>query len=425
MFRFTDGTYGGTHMRIGRRLVAPVVFAAAMIAALPAAAVTPTVSETGLPEEYDGGPFVCFTDPDGPLSGSMSHVIGPGTPPHGDGSLRLYAGVNEATSLETVAAGAPASLTAFTFGVYTPSSPNYTLSIQADAYDTDTDTMYTAYRELSRTGGWTTVNVLTDDTSTYEVFQSPPASDPLDDMTWDEWTAYASAAEGVRLSIFVNTCGESKPAAVYLDGVYIGSDPAYLYDFEESPLAAATISASKSKVVYGGTVTLKSTLTGDASPVSNASMQLWAKQASWSSYRHVADATTNDNGVASKTVTPKMNTTYQWRFVGDLERQPANSGTRAVGVARKLTIKAADTTLRKTQELKVSGTEKPAKAGSIVSVWRDGARTVKIGSATVHKDGTWSLSADIPKGTFAVFAKSPADARFLAGRSRSITVTSA
>jgi hypothetical protein len=97
-----------------------------------------------------------------------------------------------------------------------------------------------------------------------------------------------------------------------------------------------------------------------------------------------------------------------------------------VGVATRLTLRVADTTLSAAQKLKARGATTPVGKGLTVKLWkkRSGADLL-IAKTTTASDGTWHVSKDLAKGKYDLYTTVAATSRNLAGKSRIVTVTSA
>ncbi|HET6818302.1 MAG TPA: hypothetical protein VFH66_13835 [Mycobacteriales bacterium] len=417
-------------MRAVRTFV-PVAVAAVVIATPGIAEATTVVSAINMPAGIVFGSGDCAAlNPLASGAPDYVHVKGPGTPPLGTGSLRvtftrvsaadLYKDLN--TAGKTVA-----DVTAASFSSYTPAGSTAGAWMYVVADDGTTTTL--AYVQAPMTATWTTTDLLTAPSIDWASY-----SDSTGNLvstgtgTWTDFTATFGTVHLFEEDVWMDTCSSGAMAGVvYIDNMTMGTAGATTINFEASPATALTISASKNVVVYGSTVTLRTKLTrSTGAALGGKHVLLMARKSGASTFTKVADVVTSSTGVATSKQTPKRNTTYKWVFNGTHTLAPSTSANKTVKVARRLMLAIADRTLSATQKLRASGRETPAKVGSLVNLYRHNASgTRKIGSATVRSDGTWSLSRDFPRGTYSVYATSPADSNYAAGRSPSITVSSA
>jgi len=156
-----------------------------------------------------------------------------------------------------------------------------------------------------------------------------------------------------------------------------------------------------------------------------APIQLWAKP-SGKSYAKIATVPADTSGNASKTVAPRVGTTYQWRFPSMGANQPSQSPTKAVGVRAKVTAELVDESVHKGQRLVVVGKVTPDKGGVRATFYRDSATgQIKLGSALVRSDGTYRIASGVistsGSQTWKVYVKVPAEGGNLAGKSPVLT----
>jgi len=411
-----------------RRIPGAVAMAALVLTLPGVAAATTTISTTSLPAGFAYDSLDCNSNATtgGP---DYVHVPGPGTPLAGTGSLRVSFTKRSSFDLHrTSVSGTIADVTAASLSSYTAPANGVWAIIEVGG-QSGTD-YHWAWLQVPSTAAWSTTNLLTAATIhsyTYHSTTDTYVDDP--DGTWTQFSTAHGADSLYSVDIYADTCDTALPAtgSVYLDNVALDMSGASTVDFEASPASHLSIGASKSKLVYGQSVTLSTKLTrksnGSAIPGQHA--LLYAKKAGSTSLAKVADVITSSSGNAQSAQSPKLNTSYLWIFSGNHTLAPSTSSTKVISVARKLTLAVVDTTLKATQKLKATGKETPAKSGSLVSVFRHNATgTFKIGAATVQADGSWALTKDVPKGTYYVYATAAADSRFIASKSRSISVTS-
>lgn len=131
--------------------------------------------------------------------------------------------------------------------------------------------------------------------------------------------------------------------------------------------AVALATPASARVDYGTSITETTTLTDVATtlPLTGASVRLLSK-VTGKPFTEVATAVTDDLGVASVTLTPEVNTTYEWVYDGDAEHAEGASGRSVVKVAvlvegavRKVHVKPGHRT-------RVFGVLHPALPGTTV-----------------------------------------------------------
>jgi hypothetical protein len=402
--------------------------AAVLVPTPPAGAAAVFVSHAWVPDPFYADTYSnCVYDND--VAGGYAHVPGPGKPPAGGGSLRVSADAGKVSEVGRSWSGDETSMSAFTFSVLVPSTPSS--NAYAGLWGWEGSVVHVAKWSLPHNGTWTSVNFRDGRTlQTYDLNPDTHEQSNPGQMSYATWVSTYTNVD--FMNPFIDVCGTSQTASIYLDKLRIlkTGETDTLVDFE--PMLTNT--ASRSTVVYGGSVTLRTTLyrdenASDGQKVSSGeSVSLWAKPAGASSFSKVNSTAiyTAADGTASFKTKPKKNTVYEWRVGASVYGPAAASARRTIGVARKLTIAVADKTLSASQKLKASGKEIPAKPGSTLTVWRHNASSnVKIGTATVHTDGTWAFSGDLPKGSFGIFVRSKADTKFVAGKSPMVSVTSA
>ena len=187
-----------------------------------------------------------------------------------------------------------------------------------------------------------------------------------------------------------------------------------------------TITASASRITAGQGVTLSTTLTRGGTPMANTTVALLAAKTGTTTFKQVATATTDANGVAKSTRHPSFNTTFEWSFAGSGNASPATSPTKAITVRTKVTLHVFDTTLGSGQPLVVWGATSPNKWGVTITIYRHTkAGNTKLGAVKVRSDGTWGFSHRVHSGSASVFAHIPATARNAAGASPKVGFSAA
>jgi hypothetical protein len=411
------------------------------LVAVLAAALTTALTATPASFADSGAVIVRWSLPDDVYLGSAhcddfnaltpinaTHETGPGTPVHGAGSVRLgvqagsLADFSPSNSLQLD----PANLYAFSFDTYVPAGSNLTalgmIGMTADD-PTDIDMLLASGPP---TATWSTTNMLTA-SLTWETWHQNGTQSSLGSGTFAQYVSAHPDHQVILANFRLKNCTQSVLNEIYLDSLTIAYDGGgNSWDFEPALPTGLDVSLSRTKAVAGQVVRPRATLTSGGDPVQGATVDLWAKPAGGGGFTKIASSVTDDTGAVQSTQHPTRTTTYEWRFAGNDQGEPKSSAGRTVHVARKLTLRVADASLRATQKLHATGAESPRSVGSTVTVWRhDKHGTHKVGTATVGGKGTWSLSKDLPKGTWSIYATAPKDSAHIASRSAARTVTSA
>jgi serine protease len=125
---------------------------------------------------------------------------------------------------------------------------------------------------------------------------------------------------------------------------------------------------SRTSRLSGGSLVIAAHLT-DAihhAAIAGATVRLYARRAGSTSFTRVASRVGSSSGAASVSVSPHVNTYYQWRFAGNADYAAATSLTRKVLVARLVSIHQTATTIAPGSKLTLWGTVKPGAAGRTV-----------------------------------------------------------
>lgn len=133
-----------------------------------------------------------------------------------------------------------------------------------------------------------------------------------------------------------------------------------------------SIAAPKSATVrFGKSATLSTTLTDTttSSPVSSASVTLLAKAANAASFVQVGtDQTTDSQGTAHLTVTPKISTDYRWSYNGDSKHTAATSSVGTVEVDQAIHAHLSATKVHHGKHAEVYGIVVPNRKGEKVAL---------------------------------------------------------
>lgn len=348
-------------------------------------------------------------------TGSVDFVSGPAGTPLGSGSLQMTAGPDDFTA---VGKDVPSlgSITTWSMAVR-PSNLDAVLIADVQT----PGGMYSLLAPAGApTGSWTQVNALT---ATFQVFDVQAGQPTGETTTIPGWNSLGHGDGQASVALADAPCAFGSgmpPTTINVDAwsFGIGVQPATTYDFEAGTQLALTMSATSSTITAGRSTTLRTTATLGSDPAAGRSVDLYAKPAGASTYSLVDSAVTNSSGVASMTVSPTHNTTYQWRS-GDL-----TSPDKTVKVRTKVTAKAADATLRPGQTLSVQGLLTPTKPGYTVTLWRTtSSGRSKLATGVDRSDGRYTITKKLTKsGTYKVYVTVPAGDGNVAGKSALVTV---
>jgi hypothetical protein len=406
--------------------VSAMTLAAVALPTSASAANTTVVSRNFIPDSLQVGSADCATQDAVPFN--VDHETGPGSPPAGVGSLRLGAPVSSTLQLSAPDVfGSPGSLTAFALSTYVPSGSN-AVTAAFIAMDSDASDSYDALAALPpATAVWTTTDLLTATLTWATVNSTTGQITPFGSGTYSQYRTAHPSHNLLGVSLRMDNCSQSQANFLNLDALVIGfAGTTTTYDFEPSLPASLTNSLSPAKSVAGGPVTVKATLRSGGEPVAGAAARLFARRAGSAGFTEIPGATTNASGVAKSVQHPKVTTTYRWEFNGNNDVVPKRSAGRTVSVATKITLNVVDKTLKRGQDLSVSGKTTPVRAGATVKVWEHhGSTTTKLGSATVNSHGLWHLVRHLHQGTHTVYATTAATSTNTSGRSRSVKVSAA
>lgn len=128
------------------------------------------------------------------------------------------------------------------------------------------------------------------------------------------------------------------------------------------------------KIRYGAGLTLHTVLRNMSGPsaLAGRTVALWAigPQAG-ATWHQVASRTTDSTGAAKAHVTPKVNTTFQWRYHGRKDVLLATTSARKlVHVAYVVTATLTRSTVTKGAQFDLYGVVKPAESGAFVHLQR-------------------------------------------------------
>lgn len=142
---------------------------------------------------------------------------------------------------------------------------------------------------------------------------------------------------------------------------------------------------------YGASTTSSATLkdANGNTAIASAQVKLYQRPKGSTSWTFVSNATTNSSGVASKSVSPKANEQYQWRYAGDSSHGAATSGVQTISVRPVISAHSTKATVPHGVAFKIYGTVNPASAGQTVHLQRQaGTAWNTIATVTIKRART-------------------------------------
>lgn len=423
-----------------RRLLTAAAIAALSIGLLVPAAVaatTPIVSYNGLPADWDATSTNCSTGVGS--SYSPAHVQGAGTPPAGQGSLKVSAssGVYRDLSFGFASTDIPMTqVSALSGEVYVPSAggiaPEVTIVGANATPSTAPTTLYILRFTPTATGtdSWVSFDATTATLTWDAVSLSNGAYSNLGSGTLAAFNTQYPSAEFGYFDIAPHITGPSQCVAgtYYLDDVhYATPDGDNTVDFEAPNPTAFTNGSHPSSVVTGTAVTLTATLTSNGSPLTNQSVGLYAKGTGSTSYKLIKTLTTDaTTGAVSMRVGPSSTTSYQWRYLssGSNPYAPANAAAFTITTRQAVSISSKPTSVSYRGTAVIKGRVKPYKAGVTVRLVRivSGKRIV-VASARTTTGGYFTIKAPMTvRGTYSYVVTAAAYTGEAQGQSSSFRI---
>jgi hypothetical protein len=441
---------GAAVIPIGAAIVGVVPIAAAAAADPTPATIVRNTSPLTTAATLNGLTFYnnnASADPD-PATGNVAIVNGPGTPPLGQGSLRLGTGSNGNTGVALFDQSYLNYYFNSDFSVVIPFPITYqpaALFLSFGYHETTTDLPLVVTITLWHGAGpvsFTEALPTGADWQTFDITTAPLLQvdgDGVTTHTLKDWAQPGDSLFAVFVGVdFDSTLSDPNPNKfAYLDNLTYGFGvtqggtsihPVTTFNFETNSTAPSqTVTSSKSAIDAGQSVALGDTVKNGATAVSGAHVDLWAKPSGASAYHKVGSATTDATGHATSNQKPTVGTSYRWRYMGtndNPEIPGVDSAVKAVGVRTTVTAKAADTTLTTSQGLKISGATTPAKGGATLTVYRIvGGNARRFGTVKADAKGRYTyLHGPLAKGDYSFAIGVPALSGNLAGRSASVAV---
>lgn len=279
----------------------------------------------------------------------------------------------------------------------------------------------TSITPVPAAGSWQTVSLPLTTNYTwvlYDFSQSPwqPVGSPE-----VRTLAGFEAAHGVSsdyLAGLLAGCGMSSGQSYYFDDLQVGaSGSVTTYDYEKVT-NQIKMGATPAPITAGGSATITSPAPG---PAQLTLQQRAYGSSSWTTVRTVDKGT---DGTFSTKVAPTRQTAYRWETPESGCCLESFSPAVTVKVRSKVTLRLADRTIRKGQDLTATGSTTPHKAVA-VTLWRRTATGSSVlARGRTRSDGSYRLSYRVPsKGTWKVFTTVAAGSGNLAGQSPVVSAT--
>lgn len=238
-----------------------------------------------------------------------------------------------------------------------------------------------------------------------------PTTDPGQTTTLLALAQEHPTTADLSLAAFNATDGQGT-TQVYVDGwTWTANGATRQLDFEGPHLITeCTLLPAATTITAGSPAVLSGTLTdASSSPVSGRPVEVWGGRPgiAWSP---VATGTTSGQGRATMSLWPTRHTSYLLSHDQSATRGRCLSGSVQVLVRSKVTMRIADTSIRKGGRIIVTGAVSPARSGLKVSLWRgpdfsqlrvEAARTTadghyRIAVRATHR-GVWRLQTSVPE----------------------------
>lgn len=398
--------------RLSFALVPALLAGMLVVAAPPALADTTVVSKTGLPAGWS----FSSTRTDGePADSTYQHVEGPTGVPTGIGSLRLHHGPHT-FKLDLYAglgaAIAASDLTAYEVTYRSTTEVRVDLGFYTGAFEG------AAVVYLPATGSWSTVDLLAQpihqlvDPKESEAVGSP--------FTWAGLLAAFPGAAVSGLGLQVRTLRTVE--TTYVDTVRYGTaGDVTTIDLDTDPIPVITSSTATVSLKAGASTPLSGRVhRPSGAPIASLPVELWTKVWGTGTWVKAQTVTTGASGGFGTTFTPVKQTYVQWR-VSEPGYAAAASATRRVDVTARIWATPSDTTIARSEPVRIFGKVAPSLAGTTLTLRRVGSST-PLGTARVAADSTYGIRGSLPRGTWTVYVTSATGDGVLGGKSAGIRI---
>lgn len=398
--------------RLSYALVPALLAGMLVVVAPPAQADTTVVSDAGLPA---GWSFTSTRKDGKPADATYAHVEGPASVPTGLGSLAMTTGVH--TFKMQLLMGLGATVPAATLTTYEITYRSTTpLSLDLGFYTPTFEGR--AVVDLPATSTWSTVDLL--DQPIHQLVDPHQSEAPGSPFTWAGLKAAFPEAtiDSLLLLVLPNLTVQT----TYVDTVRFGSaGDVTTVDLDTQPIPVITSSTATVSLKAGASTPLSGRVQRPSgAPIAALPVELWTKVWGTGTWVKAQTVTTGASGGFSTTFTPVKQTYVQWR-VSEPGYTPASSATRRVDVTAKIWATPSDTTITRSEPVRIFGKVAPSLAGATVTLRRVGSAT-PLGTARVAADSTYGLRGSLPRGTWTVYVTSATGGGVLAGKSAGIRV---
>lgn len=151
-----------------------------------------------------------------------------------------------------------------------------------------------------------------------------------------------------------------------------------------------SIDADKSSLTYDQTAKISGTVSPEHT---GATVILQQQSADEDNYATAATANVGTGGKFEFTVRPSERTSYRVRWAGDVDHEPATSGSVEMSVKPLLSLSASDSQLTLGDSITFSGRMRPDKEGTSVTLQRkmsSGWRELKTTALNANSGFSWS-----------------------------------
>jgi hypothetical protein len=188
-------------------------------------------------------------------------------------------------------------------------------------------------------------------------------------------------------------------------------------------LGSSLTNAALAKITDGATIKLstKLTVSGTSTVLGTQQVTLWQKAGGATTWTQIASTTTNTSGIATHSVKPAVNTTYQWRYSGNSAHM-STIGNETVNVAFAIAEHATTLTMHLGSTMYLYGTVAPLPKDQWVYLQKSGVTQRTKAEILYQKlpNGvrTWGFKLAFKpgtKGTYSIRIYKPASSHNTAG----------